>query len=130
MAESELDRMVKFAQFMRNCRNCIEHQKPHQQVIFANFRMTPDAEIEPPTIEVVHDQTPEPIVPLTIFMDNMARSVVNVGEQTMAFLASFHVMPGWEETVTVWYFPEGQRRHPHVRYYFAMNMNGQMTPIG
>jgi hypothetical protein len=92
--------------------------------------MTTNAEIEPPTIEIAHEQTPEPVVPLTIFMDNMVRSVVNLGEQTMAFLASYHVMPGWEDTVSVSYFPEGQRRHPHVQYYFAMNMNGQIVPIG
>src|SRR5208283_4745305 len=93
-----------------------------------NFKMTPSAEIEPPTIEIVHEQTPEPVVPLTIFMENMMRSVVMVGEEMMAFLASYHVMPGWEEKVSVCYFAEGQRRHPHVRYYFAMNMNGQIVP--
>lgn len=125
-----LDKMIKFAQFLRNCRNCIEHPKPHQQAIFTNFKMTPSAEIEPPTIEIVHEQTPEPVVPLTIFMENMMRSVVMVGEEMMAFLASYHVMPGWEEKVSVCYFAEGQRRHPHVRYYFAMNMNGQIVPIG
>jgi hypothetical protein len=27
-------------------------------------------------------------------------------------------------------FPPEARRSPHVRYYFAMNMNGVMTPIG
>ena len=92
--------MAKFAQFLRNCRNCVEHPKHNQQVVFTNFTMTPNAEIEPPTIEIVHEQTPEPVVPLTIFMDNMVGSVVNLGEQTMAFLASYHVMPGWEETVS------------------------------
>jgi hypothetical protein len=125
-----LARMAQLAQFLRNCRNCIERPKPHHQVIFDNFKMTPNAEIKPPTIEIVHEQTPEPPVPLSIFMDNMTQSVVNLGEQTIAFLASYHVMPSWKEQVCVWYFPEGQRRHPHVRYYFAMNMNGQMVPIG
>jgi hypothetical protein len=125
-----LDRMAKFAQFLRNCRNCVDHPKPHQQVIFNNFRMTSNAEIEPPTIEIVHEQTSEPVVPLTIFMDNIMQSLVNLGEQTIAFLASYHVMPGWEGKVSVCYFPDGQRRHPHVRYYFAINMNGQIVPIG
>lgn len=124
-----LDRMVRFAQFLRNCRNCVEHPKQNQQVVFTDFRMTQNAKIEPPTIEIVHEQTPEPIVPLSIFMDNMVRSVVNLGEQTMAFFASYHVMPGWEGTVSVCYFEEDQRRRPHVRYYFAMSMNGQIVPI-
>ena len=122
--------MAKFAQFLRNCRNCIEHPKRHQQIIFSNFRMTPSAEIELPTVEIVHDQTPEPVVPLAIFMENMMRRVVNLGEEMMAFLASYHVMPDWKGKAFVCYFPEGQRRHPHVRYYFAMNMNGQIVPIG
>lgn len=125
-----LNRMAKFAQFLRNCRNCVEHPKPHQQVIFNNFRMTANAEIEPPSVEIVHEKTPEPVVPLAIFMENMTQSVINLGEQMIAFLASYHVMSSWKETVCVWYFPEGERRHPHVRYYFAMNMNGQMVPIG
>jgi hypothetical protein len=125
-----LGRMVKFAQFLRNCRNCLEHPKPHHRVAFTNFTMTPSAETELPTIEIVHERTPEPVVPLTIFMENMMQGVLNLGEQMMTFLASFHVTPGWEETVAVCYFEDGQRRHPHVRYYFAMNMNGQIVPIG
>ncbi len=92
--------------------------------------MTPNAEIKPPTIEIVHEQTPEQVVPLTIFMENMMRSVVTLGEELMAFLASYHVMPGWEGKASVCYFPEGKRRHPQVRHYFAMNMNGQIVPMG
>jgi hypothetical protein len=129
-ASERLDRMAKFAQFVRNCRNCVEHPKSDQKIISADFRMTPNAEIEPPTIEIVHEQTPQPSVTLAAFMESMTQSVVNLGEQTMAFLASYHVMPGWQETVSVCYFPQGQRRNPHVGYYFAMNMNGQIVPIG
>lgn len=61
--------------------------------------MTPSAEIELPTVEIVHDQTPEPVVPLAIFMENMMRSVVILGEEMMAFLASYHVMPDWKGKV-------------------------------
>ncbi len=129
-ASERLGRMAKFAQFVRNCRNCVEHPKPNQKIVFADFRITSNAEIEPPTVEIVHEQTPQPLVPLIMFVDNMMQSVVNLGEQTMAFLASYHVMPGWEETVSVCHFQAGQRRHPHVGYYFAMNMNGQLVPIG
>jgi hypothetical protein len=125
-----LGKMVKFAQFLRNCRNCVEHPKHHQRVVVTNFEMTANAEIRVPLMEIVHEQTPEPVVPVTIFMENMTRSVVAVGEEMMAFLASYHVTPDWEGKVFVWHFPEGQRRHPHVRYYFALNMNGQIVPIG
>jgi hypothetical protein len=82
--------------------------------------MTANAEIKPPLVEIVHEQTPEPAVPVTVFMENMNRSVLAVGEEMMAFLASYHVVPNWEGKVAVCYFSEGERRHPHVRYYFAL----------
>ena len=61
-------------------------------------------------IEVIHEQTPEPEVPLLLFMHEMLNSILRVGEQLMAFLASRHVMPEWENTVCVVDFPEDQRR--------------------
>jgi hypothetical protein len=48
----------------------------------------------------------------------------------MAFLASRHVQPDWEGKVAVVAFSEKERRHPHVKYYFAMNMGGTRTAIG
>lgn len=125
-----LGRMVRFAQFLRNCRNCIEHPKPHQRIISNDFRMTQNAQIQLPSIEVVHDETSEPEISLSVFMENMTQSVVNLGESTMVFLATYHVMPGWEDKLAVLYFPEDQRRHPHVHYYFAANMGGQVVPVG
>jgi hypothetical protein len=88
------------------------------------------AQVDPPMIEVVHRESPEPTLPLVVFMHGMLGSILQVGEELMAFLASRHVMPTWEDKVGVIDFPEGQRRHPHVRYYFAMNMGGIFIPMG
>jgi hypothetical protein len=133
LQQEELERiksMAKYAQFVRNCRHCIEHPKPRQKIIVQDFKMSATAQIDSPTIEVVHRDTPEPKIPLLDFMHQMLSSILLVGEQLMAFLASRHVMTGWEDKVGVVDFPEGQRRHPHVRYYFAMNMGGTLVPMG
>ncbi|HTB00103.1 MAG TPA: hypothetical protein VK804_06470 [Bradyrhizobium sp.] len=130
---AELDRIksiAKFAKFLRNCRHCVEHRKDDQQVVISDFKLTANGQIEPPMIEIVHPDTPEPEVPLLIYMRDMLASLIGVGEGLMAFLASRHVHPGWEGKVTVADFAEHQRRHPHVRFYFAFNLNGALTPIG
>jgi hypothetical protein len=81
-------------------------------------------------IEVVHPETPEPIVPLLVFMRDMIASLLTIGEEVMAFLASRHVQAGWEDRVFVADFPEDKRRHPHVRFYYAVDMAGTLMPIG
>jgi hypothetical protein len=132
LQQGELERiksMAKYAQFVRNCRHCIEHPKPQQRIIVLDFKMTATAQIASPMIEVIHPDTPEPEIPLLDFMHQMLASILLVGEQLMAFLASTHVTPGWEDKVGVVDFPEGQRRHPHVTYYFAMNMGGTLVAM-
>ncbi len=126
----QINAIAKYAQFVRNCRHCIEHPKPDQKIIATDFKLTPAAQVAPPTIEIVHRDTPEPDLPLVMFMHGMLVSILEAGEELMAFLASRHVMPSWENKVSVVDFPEEQRRNPHVRYYFAMNMGGALLPIG
>jgi len=125
-----LNAIAKFAQFIRNCRHCIEHPKHDQRIVVLDFKMTATAQIDSPMIEVVHRDTPEPNVPVLIFMHQMLRSILRIGEDVMAFLASRHVTAGWEDKVGVVDFPEGQRRSTHVRYYFAVNMGGTLVPVG
>jgi hypothetical protein len=130
-SESERIRAIaKYAQFVRHCRHCIEHPNPEQRIIVSDFTMAATAQIDVPMIEILHRDTPEPKVPLVIFMHCMLSSILRVGEELMAFLANRHVKPGWEDKVGVVDFPEGQRRDPHVRYYFAMNMGGTLVPVG
>jgi hypothetical protein len=91
--------------------------------------MTIDGKVSFPTVEVIHEKTPEPRTEAAIFMTGLLESVLNMGEQLMAFLADTNVQPAWHG-ISVVEFPPEARRSPHVRYYFAMNMNGVMTPIG
>jgi hypothetical protein len=69
-------------------------------------------QIDPPMIEIVHRGTPEPQVPLLIFMRDMVASTISVGEELMAFLASRHMQSGWEDAVAIVAFPNEERRHP------------------
>lgn len=131
--QAELDQIraiTKYAQFVRHCRHCVEHPKANQKLVVSDFKMTAAAAIDPPMIEVVHQDTPEPTIPLVVFMHGMLASIIAAGEELMAFLASRHMELGWQDKAVVFNFPEEQRRHPHVRFYFAMNMGGTMVPVG
>jgi hypothetical protein len=121
--------IVEYWKFLRNCRNCVEHPQPHQKIAVTNFAMNADGRVELPTMEVIHKRTPEPRMEVAVFVAFMLDSVLHMGEDLMAFLAATNVQPGWE-SVTVMEFPPESRLRPHVRYYFAMNMNGTMIPIG
>jgi hypothetical protein len=121
--------IVNYWKFLRNCRHCVEHPKPRQKLAVENFHMTIDGKVSFPTVEVIHEKTPEPRIEAAIFMTGLLKSVLNMGEQLMAFLADTNVQPAWHG-ISVVEFPPEARRSPHVRYYFAMNMNGVMTPIG
>jgi hypothetical protein len=131
--EGEIDlarNVAKYAHFVRNCRHCIEHPKPSQRLIVSDFKITSAARIEPPTIEIVHPETPEPKIELAVFMFGMVESLMRAGEQLMAFLASSHVTPSLRNSIVVFDFPVEERRNPQVRFYFAMDMGGRMVPLG
>jgi hypothetical protein len=48
----------------------------------------------------------------------------------MAFLASTNMDSGWKERTTVMEFPPEKRRSPHVKFYYAVNLGGEMHPLG
>ena len=97
---------MKYWKFLRNCRHCVEHPQLHQKIAVENFGMTAEGKVEFPSIEVIHKETPEPRAPAANFMAATLKSVLNMGEYLMAFLAATNVQPGWQ-SVTVMEFPPG-----------------------
>jgi len=65
-----------------------------------------------------------------VFMRDVLNSTLSAGENLMAFLASTNMLPDWKERAMVMEFPPEKRRNPHVKYYYAMNLGGEMCPIG
>ena len=81
----------------------------------------------PPTIEVLHRETPEPTVPLRNFMEQMTESVVNFAETLMAFLCAKRVKPFAGLPVQVGLIPEEQRASKKVRYGYVVWMGDQLV---
>jgi len=125
-----LEQIIRYAKFLRNCRHCVEHPHPHQRIAVTNFEMNPNGEVWPPTLEIVHPETPEPKIEVGLFMRDVLKSTLSVGENLMAFLASTNMAPDWSKHTIVMEFPPEKRRIRHVKYYYAMNFGGEMQPVG
>ena len=107
----------RFLRFIRNMRNCIQHEKNNQRLIITDFEMRPDGNIYRPTIEIVHPDTPEPQNDLEVFVEQVLQSLVLVCEHMIVFLAEKHAMPFGALEFHVVARPEDMVRH-HVRYSF------------
>jgi hypothetical protein len=125
------EHIAAYAKFLRNCRHCVEHPHNDQKIVLTDFAINPvDGQLNEPMLEVVHRETPEPRLPIGAYMRSVLNSTVTMGEELMAFLALDNMLPGWKDTTTVMEMPPERRRHPNVRFYYAINLGGVMQPVG
>jgi hypothetical protein len=120
-------RAIPFMKFLRNARHCVEHHNLTQCVDVKDFMLTADGSIAPPTIEVIHSETPQPRVPLRQFMEQISRGLLNVSESLTAFLCSKHVQELHGFPVQVAEIPEEKRRNKKVRFGYAVWMGDQLV---
>jgi hypothetical protein len=64
---------LPFLQFVRNARNAVEHPDQAKSVKVTDIALLPSGELNPPSIEVIHPDTPQPSVPLLALMEAYCR---------------------------------------------------------
>jgi len=118
---------LPFLKGIRNARNCVEHPKDSQRIVTRDFFPQADGTILPPTIEIIHPDTPMRATPVSEFMNRTQGQLVTIVEQTIAFMCSKHVqppLPAFPLQIVEW--PEENRRQKHVRYsYGVYDANGR-----
>jgi hypothetical protein len=112
-----MGRAVPFLRFLRNTRNCIQHEKPTQRIVVTDFELQADGVIHTPMIEVVHPETPEPKVDLGAFLSHLEQSLVVVCEHMIVLLADKHAADFGELDFRVVELPKDRWRN-HVRFAF------------
>lgn len=85
--------ILPFMLFIRNLRNSIEHPKPAQRVIIKDFAITPDGALTSPSLELVHDKTPQPKMDVPSLLQQVSGQVLEIFEVLMVHLASKHIKP-------------------------------------
>jgi hypothetical protein len=80
-------------QFVRNARNSVEHPDRAKSVKVTDIALLPSGELNPPSIEVIHPDTPQPSVPLLSLMECIADQLATVFEVMLAQLCGANVQP-------------------------------------
>ena len=78
---------LPFLQFVRNARNAVEHPDQTKSVKVTDIALLPSGELNPPSIEVIHPETPQPSVPLLAVMEHIADQLATVFEVTSRIFA-------------------------------------------
>lgn len=121
--------VLPFLKFIRNARNCIEHPNPDRKVIVRDITLLPSGQLSPPSIEVIHPESPQSPMHITDFMENVIELFVNVSESMLACLCAHNVPPFSGFPVQVIEFTPEQQKFG-VRYGYGMHINGAIIPIG
>lgn len=119
-----------YFRLIRNMRNASEHPKENDRVVLSDFKMRPDGKVYPPLIEIEHSETPIGSSPVNDLLQLVRDSMLARAESTLAFIRFAVLLESnpFREWVAV--FPEKERRHKHVRYYRAIDLDGTWRILG
>ena len=95
---------------VRNARNCVEHAKPDQRVEVFDITLQPSGELRPPALEVVHPETPQPLIVVSDFMAQAVEQIAGIFELMLAFLCGYNVQPFAGLAIQVVRYPPNSRR--------------------
>ena len=96
-----------------------------------NFELQPDGSIAPPTIEVGFRQSSQPRYPVSLFVEESKKALLNAFEMIVVHLCSKHVLPFAGMPIVVAPLPDNYRAAWHVRFAYGMYYaDGQFAPIG
>lgn len=121
---------LPFLQFIRNARNAVEHSDQTKSVKVTDISLLPSGELNPPSIEVIHPETPQPSVPLLALMEHIADQLATAFEVMLAHLCRANVQPFAGMPLGVIEYDENQQKAFKCRYGYASRMGDQIIPFG
>lgn len=125
-----LESALPFLKFVRNARNAVEHPDHTKSVKVTDIRLLPSGMLSPPTVEVIHPETPQPPVPLLALMEHIADQLATVFERMLAQLCNTNVRPFGGMPIGVVEYIEEHQKIFKCRYGYVAQMGDQMVPFG
>jgi len=120
----------KFMILVRNIRNASEHRRDGNQLVVKDFEMQPDSIVNPPLLEVEHEDTPIEPVRVVDFLDFIGNAMLDQAEGSIVTLRCAALLERNPFNEEVGFLSAENRRHPLVRYCRAINLNGEMRILG
>jgi len=115
--------------FTRNLRNAVEHPKEHERLIILDFKLTPEATVDPPTVEIVHPATPQPKTPITSFMEQMNSNLIDIMEHLILHLCMSNLGHFGKIECGIMELPPEMRKHKDTKFSHAIRLNDQWQPL-
>jgi hypothetical protein len=125
-----LDAVLPFLQFVRNARNAVEHPDQAKGVKVIDIALLPSGELNPPSIEVIHPETPQPSVPLLTLLEHIADQLAAVFEIMLAHLCGANVQSFAGMPLGIIEYDENQQKAFKCRYGYGTRMGEQIVPFG
>ena len=122
--------VVPFMTFIRETRDCLEHEhsRQDQKCIVTDFTLAHDCTIVRPTIEVRYRKAQYPAEPVLEFMVQVNGELPKVIEMMMAYMCSKHVQFFGGLPIQVVELPEHQRGEKYVRFSYGLYQGAQVVP--
>jgi len=127
---SAWNEIKKINNLIRNMRNASEHRQKGNQVVLTDFSMNSDGSVNPPLVEIQHKDTPIGLLPVVELLDFMQEQVLGHAESSIVFIKCASLLDNNPFSEWVSEFEPKDRRHPMVRYYRAINIEGTMRILG
>jgi len=115
---------------VREARNCIEHPKPDKRVEVFDVTLRPSGEFRPPALEVVHPETPQPLIAIANFMEQMVEQIAGIFELMLAFLCGYNVQPFGGLAIQVVRYPPELEKPFGVRFGYGTYQEDRVVPFG
>jgi hypothetical protein len=122
--------IAKYFGLVRNMRNVCEHPKENYRLVVTDFSMQPGGQVNPPLVEVQHPHTPIRTLPVVEFLEFIRDTMLEHTETTFAFIRFAVLLKHNPFGEWVAEFPKEGRRHKFVRYYRAINVDGNWRILG
>jgi hypothetical protein len=121
---------AQYFKLIRNARNASEHPDEHKEVAISDFAMWPDGKIYPPLVELKHKDTPIRLLPLAEFLDFIRNTMLEQAEYALVVIRHAGLLQHNPFKEGIAEFPEEERHHKFVRFYRAINFNGEVRILG
>jgi hypothetical protein len=114
---------------VRNARDCLEHHL--KGVITKDFELQSDGTIAPPTIEVDFRQSSQERCPVSSFIEENTKMLLDAFEMIVVHLCSKHIQPFAGMPIVVAPLSANYQAAWHVRFAYGMySADGQFAPMG
>ena len=113
-----------------NRTHCVEHTKPDQRVEVFDITLRPSGELRPPALEVVHPETPQPLIVVPDFMAQAVEQIADIFELMLAFLCGYNVQPFAGLAIQVVRYPPNLEKAFGVKFGYGTYDGDQVIPFG